>query len=128
LLIYVASHHRGRAGAFMERVRELGHTISYDWVANWDPRTDQEARKVLALEQFKAIRKSDLLVLLWTGNARTPYHETGIAIGMGKPVIVSDTKHLSLVYQLPRVVVVDCDREALRLIERWFDRATWPFV
>jgi hypothetical protein len=41
---------------------------------------------------------------------------------------VSDTKHLSLVYQLPRVVVVDCDREALRLIERWFDRATWPFV
>ncbi len=104
--IYVASNNVKRAQSIMSLLKENGHTITFDWTINIENSSEQDKEK--AIIEREAIRNCDALVYLWDENQESARYEAGMAMGLGKKVIVSGN-HKSFFFQLPEIVSVETD-------------------
>ena len=108
--IYVASNNVKRAQTVMGLLKENGHDISFDWTIDIENEFLQNSEK--AITERDAIRNSDALVYLWDENQESARYEAGIAMGLGKKVIVSGN-HKSFFFQLPEVTFVEDDNKII---------------
>ncbi len=111
--VYVASNNVKRAQTIMGLLKENGHSISFDWTINIEKKLLQNAEK--AIIERDAIRNSDVLVYLWDKNQESARYEAGIAMGLGKKVIVSGG-HKSFFFQLPEVIFVENDNKIIKAL------------
>lgn len=113
--IYVAGKDLVRARAVMDSLRNLGHQITYDWVAS----ITEGPKKEIAKIEAQAVRDSDLLVYLWESDQESARYEAGMAMGLEKPIIVSG-KSDAFFFQLDNVHGVDSDELIPGKIEALF--------
>ena len=121
--IYIASNRSARARKVMDALRSNGHEIVYDWTENYDEH--DSAQKAIA--ERDAIRRADLLVLLWHPDAESARFEAGMAMGLGKQVIVAGAPD-SFFYNLPDITRVSADDEVVNAVMTWSFRhrpRTW---
>lgn len=104
--IYVASNNVKRAQSMMNLLKENGHTITFDWTIGIENSSEQDKEK--ALLEREAIRNCDALVYLWDENQESARYESGMAMGLGKKVIIVGN-HESFFFQLPEVISVESD-------------------
>lgn len=109
--IYVACHCQDTARNVAVVLSTAGHEITSRWLhADFKP-TDQHRepdRPVIAQEDFDDVAAADALVLV-AGPDRYPggkFVETGIALGMGKHVVVIGRRENMLIW-LPAIQQVD---------------------
>lgn len=95
----------------MDALRSRGHEIVYDWTENF---SEQDvARKAIA--ERDAIRRADTLILLWHPDAESARYEAGMAMGLGKRVIVAGAPD-SFFYSLPGITRVRADDEIVNVV------------
>jgi hypothetical protein len=106
----------------MDELRAHGHTITYDWVADYtehdEGHVEEHAREAAASERA-AVQASDVLVYLWEEGQESARTEFGMALGINIPVIAVG-QHEAFFYLLPEVRRVATDAEiadALRSLE-----------
>lgn len=109
--IYVAGKKIPRAKKIMEMIRNAGHEITFDWTKNYNE--DNWSKD--ALSEKEGIQKCDLFVYLWCEDAKSARYEAGMAMGLNKPVIVSEAPD-SFFYHLPNVTRIPSDTEILNTI------------
>ncbi len=112
--IYVAGKELKRAKAVMKVLRDSGHQITYDWATKFsgDNPVDRSA------DELKGVREADLLVYLWEPDQESARYETGMAMGLGKSIIVSG-KQNSFFFHLPNVHCVDSDDKIIPLVNEY---------
>lgn len=88
----------------MDALIEEGHTITYDWVQT----LPEGSTKDIAVREAQAVRGSDVLVYLWEEDQESARYEAGMAMGLGKPIVVSG-KDDAFFFQLPNIHVVSSD-------------------
>lgn len=110
--VYVAGKNIDRARKVMTVLREAGHTITFDWLVDIESETNPVQK---ALDEREGIRLADALVYLWEPNQESARYEAGMAMGLGKPVIVSGS-HESWFFSLPEVMCVVVDAEILQAL------------
>ncbi len=111
LKIYVAGKNLERAQAVMDTLKDSGYIITFDWIKDIHDEKDpiQKAR-----DERDAVISSDVLVYLWEGDQESARYETGMAMGLHKPIIVSGyTKKVPFFLSLPEVIRVSNDEEIL---------------
>lgn len=108
--IYVASNNVKRARDVMSVLEKNGHTITFDWTIDIEKESEQKDEK--AIIERDAIRSCDALVYLWDENQESARYEAGMAMGLGKKVIVSGN-HKSFFFQLPEVTSVEGDNKII---------------
>lgn len=111
--VYVASNNVRRAQSVMNLLKENGHSISFDWTIDIENESLQNSEK--AIIERDAIRNSDVLVYLWDENQESARYEAGMAMGLGKKVIVSGN-HKSFFFQLPEVISVEDDNKIIKAL------------
>lgn len=109
--IYVAGKKLDRARAVMNVLRKHGYEITYDWANLYS----EENPKEKAVEEREAVRNADLLVYLWESDQESARYEAGMAMGLGKPIIVSG-EHDAFFFNLPNVSCVDSDDKIISAI------------
>ncbi len=102
--IYVAGKDLTHSRRVMDTLIAAGHAIIYDWVAL----IDEGPTKEKAVLEAQAVRDCDLLVYLWEPTQESARYEAGMAMGLGKPVVVSG-KTDAFFFQLDNVHPVDSD-------------------
>jgi hypothetical protein len=112
--IYVAGKNLQRARSVMEMLRKEGHAITYDWIVGIENETDS-IKKSKAFDEREGVRKAEVLVYLWESDQESARYETGMAMGLGIPVIVSG-KHESFFFLLPEVVQVKKDESIIGVL------------
>lgn len=80
MLIYVAGKDRRRAQAAAASLIEAGHRIQCRW---WE-----DAFRYTPAEERDFISDSDALVYLWEGDQESARYEAGMAMALGKPIVV----------------------------------------
>ena len=110
--IYVASKKIDRAKMVMDTLRSRGHAITYDWTIDFKEEISAEK----ALAEKNGIIACDILIYLWHPEAESARYEAGMAMGLGKPVIVSG-KSDSFFFQLPNIFCVDFDEQIVEVVE-----------
>ena len=113
--IYVAGNEIERAKLVMDRLRSCGHTITFNWIPGIKEQTDGDKIKRALLER-EGIREADILVYLWKEDQESARFEAGMAMGLGKLIIVSTT-HKAFFFSLPEVKQVLSDNEILDAIK-----------
>ena len=111
--IYVASKNVIRTRDFMSVLEKNGHTITFDWTIDIEKESGQNSEK--AIIEREAIRNCDALVYLWEENQESARYEAGMAMGLGKKVIVSGN-HRSFFFQLPEVTSVEDDNKIIETL------------
>lgn len=111
--IYIASKKIPRARKIMKIVRDAGYEITFDWATdfkedNWDKYAQKER---------EGIQRCDIFVYLWCEDAKSARYEAGMAMGLNKPVIISEASD-SFFYHLPNVVCISSDLEILNTIAK----------
>ena len=118
--IYVACHERELAHSTAEVLSASGHEITSRWHNKafhpMDFHSEVE-REQIAQEDFDDISAADSLVLIagpekYSGGK---FVEAGIALGMGKRVLVIGRRENMLLW-LPQVVAVSAARDAARTL------------
>lgn len=109
--IYVAGKAIERAQKMMDLLKESGYEISYDWVAT----LGEGPIKEIADKEADAVRAADLLVYLWEDNQESARYEAGMAMGLGKPIVVSGGN--AFFFQLDTVHQVNSDSEIVAKVE-----------
>lgn len=104
--IYVAGRNISRTEEVIRALVAAGHTIADDWTVHY--REDDGAAR--AAREVQAIRTADLLIYLWEPKGESSCYEAGMAMGLGKPVIVVASGHNSFFFQLPNVYCVGDDK------------------
>lgn len=118
--IYVASHCRWAALHVAEVLNRQGHSITSRWhykAFNPTASHTEAERYEIAQEDYDDVASADYLVLI-AGSERYPggkFVETGIALGLGKKVIVIGRRENMLIW-LPKIVQVQTPEEAAHLI------------
>jgi len=110
--IYVAGKKLERARVVMNMLRKHGHKITYDWANPYS----EENSKEKAVEEREAIRNADLLVYLWEQDQESARYEAGMAMGLGKPIIVSGGPD-AFFFKPPNIFRVDSDDEIVSAIK-----------
>ncbi|MEL6330770.1 MAG: hypothetical protein AAFR38_14045 [Planctomycetota bacterium] len=96
--IFIAAHSQEMARSVKRQLEALGHTVVARWIEN-DTKFGQGAaaysydeRRALAEMDEADVRRSDMLVLLAETEGKLvpggKHVETGIALGLGLPVVV----------------------------------------
>ena len=111
--IYVAAKKIPRARQVMNLLRNHGHKIVYDWTINF---SENDGEKKATAER-DAVHQADLVVYLWHYDAESARYEAGMAMGLGKRVIVSGGPD-SFFFKLPFVSTVVSDDKIIEEIER----------
>lgn len=109
--IYVAGKNLDRARVVMDVLRKHGHEITYDWVNPYS----EENPKEKAREEREGVRDADLLVYLWEPDQESARYEAGMAMGLGKPIVVSG-KSDAFFFNLPNIFCVDSDNEIVSAV------------
>lgn len=118
--VYVASHCRWAALHVAEVLNRQGHSITSRWhykAFNLTETHTVEERFEIAQEDYDDVKSADYLVLV-AGSEKYPggkFVETGIAIGLGKKVIVIGRRENMLIW-LPEIDQVQTPEEAVHLI------------
>lgn len=119
--VYVAAHCRWAAHYVALVLQQHGHEVTSGWIyVDFKP-TDQHVepeRSVIAQEDFDDVARSEALVLV-AGPDRYPggkFVETGIALGMGKHVVVIGRRENMLIW-LPSIHQVNEPHEAATLLK-----------
>lgn len=117
--IYVAGKNISRAISVMDRLRDAGHAITYDWATDFDnaEKLDEEQTQKLAIDERIGVKDADLLVYLWESDQESARYEAGMAMGLGKPVVVV-AQHDSLFFHLPEIQKVSSDEQIVSAIKR----------
>jgi hypothetical protein len=110
--IYVASNDLARARKVMDELTGAGHTITFDWVVDIEDQSDNPGK---AFREREAIRECDILVYLWASNQESARFEAGMAMGLGKKIIVS-SDHQAWFFALPEVVQVNSDDQIMAVV------------
>jgi hypothetical protein len=110
--IYVAGNDLARARKVMDDLTTLGHSITYDWVAEIEGGPTKEK----AIAEAEAVRNSDLLVYLWAPNQESARYEAGMAMGLNKPIVVSGNT-TAFFFQLNNVHCVESDELIYKKVE-----------
>lgn len=110
--IYVAGKKLTRARLLMNVLRGCGHEITYDWATSFSDDNPNEK----AVEELKAVRRADLVVYLWELGQESARYEAGMAMGLGKPIIVSGGPD-SFFFKLPDVFCVERDDQIIGVID-----------
>ncbi len=116
--IYVAGNNLKRARAVMDDLIARGHIITFDWVSDIKNNTNplQKVQKIIA--EREAVKEADALVLLWAPDQESARYEAGMAMGLHKPIVVSEfTKKEKWFTLLPEVVSVDSDKDIITALE-----------
>jgi hypothetical protein len=108
--IYVAGKELGRARTVMSALRGAGHEITYDWATHY---SDGDSLK--ASEELQGVRDADVLVYLWESDQESARYEAGMAMGLGKKIIVSGSAG-SFFFKLPNIFCVPSDEEIVAAI------------
>jgi len=109
--IYVACKKVNRAIEVMGELRRQGHQITYDWTADYNE--NNRVRK--ASEELEGIRGADVFVYLWESNAESARYEAGMAMALGKKIIVSGGPG-SFFFKLPDIYSVASDGEIIGVV------------
>lgn len=113
--IYVAGNNLERARKVMDTLVDKGHTITFDWVADIENNSNPAEKVIIERE---AVKEADVLVLLWAMDQESARYETGMAMGLHKPIIVSGfTKNGKWFTLLPEVISVDNDEDIILALE-----------
>lgn len=91
----------------METLVGAGHTISFDWTVDIESE-NQEEKSTKALKERDAICDCGVLVYLWKDNQESARFEVGMAMGLGKKIVVV-TDHKAWFFALPEVIQIDSD-------------------
>lgn len=95
----------------MDSLRSHGHEIVYDWTVSYSDNDTPEK----AIIERDAIKTADLLVLLWHPDAESARYEAGMAMGLGKQIIVSEGPD-SFFFHLPGIISVSTDDDIIGAI------------
>jgi len=114
--IYVAGKQLDRARSIMNILRTHGHEITYDWATDYSE--DESEQRVR--DELNGVRDADILVYLWESNQESARYEAGMAMGLGKKIIVSNGPN-SFFFKLPGIYRVDSDDKIIAEIERLKD-------
>ena len=109
--IYVAGKELKRAQAVMKILRDYGHQITYDWASKFSGDKPKERSQ----KELEGVRSADVLIYLWEDDQESARYEAGMAMGLGRPVIVSG-KHDSFFFNLPNVHRIASDSEIISAI------------
>ena len=109
--IYVAGKKIPRAKKVIKMIRNEGHEITFDWTENYSENNWSED----ALKEKEGIRKCDIFIYLWCEDAESARYEAGMAMGLDKPIIVSEAPD-SFFYHLPNITRISSDIEILSTI------------
>lgn len=115
--VYVAGKNINRAKMVMDMLRKNKHIITFDWLVDIKEETDATNIKKSFLER-EGVRKADVIVYLWESDQESARYEAGMAMGLGKQIIVVG-KHNSFFFNLPEVVVIEDDSEILSVLEKF---------
>ena len=109
--IYVAGNNLERAKKVMDTLVEKGHTITFDWVSDIENNSNPADKVIIERE---AVKLADTLVLLWASDQESARYETGMAMGLHKPIIVSGfTKKNRWFTLLPEVISIESDEDII---------------
>ena len=100
-----------RAEKVMKLLESQGHSITYDWVTGYNE--NDEAKKAIA--EREGVRQAEILVYLWEKKQESARYETGMAMGLGKPVVA--VGHKSFFFHLPEVVSVKSDDDIIEALD-----------
>jgi hypothetical protein len=109
--IYVVGKELNRARKIMNSLRDQKHQITYDWTINYSE--NDSAQK--AMDELSGVRDADILVYLWEPSQESARYETGMAMGLGKKIIVSGGPD-AFFFKLPDVYQVDSDEDVLKAL------------
>ncbi len=110
--VYVAGKNLARAQTIMAQLREHGHHITYDWATSFSDKNPKEK----AISERDGVRQADVLVYLWEEDQESARYETGMAMGLEKPIVISGTKD-SFFFQLPNIIRIESDNQIVSAIE-----------
>lgn len=105
--IYVAGLNLARAQRVMEMLRGDGCAITYDWTVAYSEERETEK----ALVERQGVRDAHVVVYLWESGQESARYEAGMAMGLGKPLIV--VGHQSFFFGLPEVTWVASDDQII---------------
>ena len=108
--IYVAGKNLTRAQKVMGALRDHNHEIVFDWTVNYD-----EKKEELAQFELNGVRGADTLVYLWESDQESARYEAGMAMGLGKKIVISGD-HDSFFFNLPNVTRVNSDEEIVEAL------------
>lgn len=106
--LYIAGKNLARASRVGEELQCAGCIIPCNWYDNY---TDDETNFSPA-DEVAAIRAADALIYLWEADQESARYEAGMAIALGKPIIVV-YKAPSWFLRLPQVRAVASDDEIM---------------
>jgi nucleoside 2-deoxyribosyltransferase len=117
--VYVAGKDISRAVSVMKKLRDAGHTITYDWATDFDNAEDLDKKRTqeLASDELAGVKVADCLVYLWEKDQESARYEAGMAMGLGIPVLVV-ADHDSLFFHLSAVQQVESDDQITDTIEQ----------
>ena len=111
--VYVAakSEEAPRARALMTALESRGHVVTHDWTRESAEGLDGPARieylRRCAFADVEGVVSADALVIICHPKGSGQYTELGIAIGLGKPIIVMDRARSSNIFlNLPIIDVI----------------------
>jgi len=126
LKIYCAGKwkEREQVKKVMEMFEARGHTITCDWTKHIAPERDIQVGnhgiKTYAEEDLEGVRECDVLVAYMSNPDifyKGAWIEIGIALGLGKKVIIIGKDVTTVFLGLPNIVVVSYKEEALDIID-----------
>jgi len=101
--VYVAGLDLERAHRVMQLLKSHGHKVTYDWATSY--KEEDQGQK--AFDERQGIRDADIVVYLWEKGQESARYEAGMAMGLGKPIVV--VGHQSFFFGLPEVTLISSD-------------------
>lgn len=119
--IYIASHDQKEANRIATIVENEGHKITSTWLNENFESTSKYSikdRKKIANRDYEDVMKSDVLILI-SGEQCSggKFVEAGIALGLGKRVIIAGRPENMLMYH-PRIEIAKSIPELIKILRR----------
>ena len=110
-VIYLAGKNLDRANRVAKILEDSGYSIPCNWYYNYkDDETNFSPE-----DEVQAVRSADVLVYLWESDQESARYDVGMAIALGKPVVVvHDTPKWFL--QLSNIHAVSRDEDIIKAL------------
>jgi hypothetical protein len=109
--IYVAGKELNRAKKVIDILRGRGHQITYDRATEY---SDIDPVKK-ASDELNGVRDAEVLVYLWESDQESARYEAGMAMGLGKKIVISGGPD-PFFFKLPNIYHVASDEEIAKAI------------
>ena len=113
--IYVAGKNIERAQKMMNTLRENGHVVIFDWITDI---TNEKDPLQKAKDEREAVKQSEVLVYLYESDQESARYEVGMAMGLHKPIIVSNPRKNAFFLSLPEIISVENDTKILSALNK----------